>query len=113
MWWCRVRPRADWDTTRAWCRAFAEAMAAEQPGQIRLRGCRRSSGAGASWWTGCATALGLDRRRFLSPRARPGATVATPLAWREVTETLDPAAFTIATVPQRLGEAEARPLDGL
>ncbi len=47
-----------------------------------------------------------------SARAFTGATVSTPLDWDEVHLALDPAVFTIESVPSRL-QVHADPLDGL
>lgn len=39
-----------------------------------------------------------------SPRALPAATVSTPLTWDELEACVDPAAFTVRSVPQRLAD---------
>jgi bifunctional non-homologous end joining protein LigD len=103
-----IEPGADWNTTRTWCRAFAEAMAAEFPDRIvaSVPKARRTGRILVDW---LRNGLGATAVASFSPRARPGATVATPLAWREVTARLDPASFTLATVPKRLARLKRDP----
>jgi bifunctional non-homologous end joining protein LigD len=48
--------------------------------------------------------LGKSVAGVYAARARPGATVSTPLRWHELTDDLDPRSFTIRTVPQRVRE---------
>ena len=106
-----VVTEADWDTVRAWCRAFAEAMEADMPEQFvaSVPKARRSGRILVDW---LRNGLGSTAVGSFSPRARAGATVATPVTWKEVTPKLDPAAFNIATVPQRLARLKADPWDG-
>ncbi len=44
-----------------------------------------------------------------SPRARDGAPVAVPITWEELAKGVDPAAWTMLTVPRRLAQLEADP----
>jgi bifunctional non-homologous end joining protein LigD len=106
-----VTPGADWDATRAWCRGFAEAMAADSPDRYvsRLPKAEREGKILVDW---LRNGLGSTAVASFSPRARPGATVATPLAWREVTAKLDPAGFTLASVPARLSRQRTDPWQG-
>ncbi len=100
-----VRTRADWSAVRAWCRQFAERMEREAP-KSYVASTRKNRRAGRILVDWLRNGLGSTAIASYAPRARPGATVATPLAWREVTEALDPAAFTIRTVPARLRRAD-------
>jgi bifunctional non-homologous end joining protein LigD len=104
-------PGADWDHVRAWSRAFAEAMERDFPDRFvaSVPKAKRTGKILVDW---LRNGLGSTAVASFSPRARTGATVATPVTWREVTAKLDPAAFTLATVPKRLARLKQDPWAG-
>src|SRR5204863_10132409 len=67
----------------------------------------------AEWWKAKRRAVLIDSNQngegktiasVYSVRPRAGAPVSTPLRWEEVDESLDPAAFTIDVVRQRIAQ---------
>ena len=106
-----VLPGPDWDAVRAWCRAFAEAMEAEFPDRFvaSVPKARREGRILVDW---LRNGLGSTAIGSFSPRARAGAPVATPVTWKEVTPKLDPASFTLLTIPKRLAKLKADPWEG-
>jgi bifunctional non-homologous end joining protein LigD len=121
--WCRttggkglhvvvpLRPDADWEAAKPFCRAFAEEMAREFPERYlaHLKIADRRGRILVDW---LRNGLGATAVASFCPRARPGATVATPLDWSEVTPALDPAAFTVLSVPTRLAKLRKDPWAG-
>lgn len=106
-----LRPEAGWDRVREFAHAIARAMEAEAPERFvsSVPKAKRRGRILVDWLRNGAGATAICS---YSPRARPGATVATPLAWHEVTAKLDPAGFTIATVPARLAKQKRDPWAG-
>ena len=100
-----IRTDADWSTIRAWSRRFAEGMERDAP-ELYVSTTRKSRRTGRILIDWLRNGLGSTAIASYSPRARPHATVATPLSWREVTAALDPARFTIKTIPQRILRAD-------
>jgi bifunctional non-homologous end joining protein LigD len=121
--WCRtsggkglhvvvpLRDAPDWDATRAWCRGFAEALEREKPALYvaSVPKARRRGKILIDW---LRNGLGSTAIASFSPRARPHATVAVPVSWREVGAKLDPQAFTVHSVPARLAKLRTDPWDG-
>ena len=103
-----LRPEAGWDRVKPFCRAFAETLAEEAPKRFlaHLKIADRQGRILIDW---LRNGLGSTAVGSYSPRARAGAGVATPLDWSEVTARLDPARFTIGTVPARLRTLNAEP----
>jgi bifunctional non-homologous end joining protein LigD len=106
-----LKPGANWDAVREFAHGIARAMEAAEPDRFvsSVPKAKRRGRILVDW---LRNGVGATAICSYSPRARPGATVATPLAWREVTAKLDPAAFTIATVPQRLAKQKQDPWGG-
>ena len=106
-----IRTRTGWDDVRAWCRAFAEAMERDAPDRYLSRTAKKARD-GRILVDWLRNGLGSTAIASYSPRARPGAGVATPLAWREVTPKLDPRQFNLRTIPARLRKQKADPWAG-
>jgi bifunctional non-homologous end joining protein LigD len=103
-----LQPGAGWPAVRDWCHAFAQRLEAEQP-QRFVASVPKQKRRGRILVDWLRNGLGATAVASFSPRARPGAGVATPLAWREVTPALDPMAFTLRTVPGRLQRQRSDP----
>jgi bifunctional non-homologous end joining protein LigD len=106
-----LKPEADWDSARAWCKGFAEAASEAAPDRY-LAHVKIADRRGRILIDWLRNGLGSTAVASFCPRARPGARVATPLAWREVTPKLDLAAFTVETVPERLRRLKVDPWEG-
>jgi bifunctional non-homologous end joining protein LigD len=106
-----LKPEADWGVAKPFCRAFAEAMSQEEPDRFlaHLKIADRHGRILVDW---LRNGLGATAIASFSPRARPGATVAVPVTWQEVTPKLDPSAYTVRTVPERLAKLKADPWNG-
>jgi bifunctional non-homologous end joining protein LigD len=97
-----LRRRQDSNTVRTWAGELAERVAAELPDQLTTswrkegRGGRVLVDAARNTYAQTAVAP-------YAVRAKPGAPVATPLAWEELSDPeLSPQRWTLATVPERL-----------
>jgi bifunctional non-homologous end joining protein LigD len=98
----------NWDTVRAFCRSFAEAASAANPDRY-LAHVKIADRRGRVLIDWLRNGLGSTAVASFCPRARTGAGVATPLAWKEVNPKLDLQAFTLKTVPGRLAKLKADP----
>lgn len=103
-----VAPTLGWDDVKQFTKAFAEEFARRHPERYTSKITKVSRRGRVfidylrNQWD--ATAIGA-----YSARAKPGATVSVPVAWEEVTPALDPAAFTVRSVPHRLAALHADP----
>jgi len=96
-----LTPKHGWPTIKAFARAVAQSMEHDAPGRF-VANMSKEKRKGRIFVDYLRNELTATAVAPYAVRARPGATVATPLAWSELTTDLKPADFTIVTVPRRL-----------
>ncbi len=106
-----LRPERGWDEARSFSRRFAEDLSQLRP-DLYLSTVKKADRRGRILIDWLRNGLGSTAVASFCPRARPGAGVATPLAWQEVTPTLDPARWTLKNIPDRLAKLREDPWAG-
>ena len=103
-----IEPVTEWRAAKAFAKAFSEVMAADSPERYltRISKAERSGRIFIDYLRNDPTSTAVGP---YSTRSRPGAPVATPLEWDEVGPELDPKAFTVATVPERVRALRREP----
>ncbi|HYH64098.1 MAG TPA: non-homologous end-joining DNA ligase [Urbifossiella sp.] len=100
-----------YDEARAWALAVAGRVTEALPDRATVD-IRKAKRGGRVYLDVLQNARGHHAVPPYVLRAVPGATVSTPLHWREVTADLDPGAFTMKKVLARFARQKADPLAG-
>jgi bifunctional non-homologous end joining protein LigD len=103
-----VLPDLEWDAVKDFCKRFAERIVADDPGHF-VATMSKQKRAGKIFVDYLRNGRGATFIAPYSTRARPGAPVATPLAWDELEAGLDPAKFDLRRVPLRLARLKVDP----
>ncbi len=103
-----IRRDLSFDRAKELTHGIAELMAEREPDRYttNIRKAKRKGRIFVDYLRNAQTATAIGS---YSTRARPGAPVATPLHWNELTPDLDPNDFNLRTVPDRLENLEEDP----
>ncbi|MFC7052100.1 DNA ligase D [Hansschlegelia quercus] len=106
-----LTPSAGWDETKAFCKAMADSMSADEPEKY-VSVVSKAKRGGKILVDYLRNGRGATAVAPYSTRARPGAAVSAPLTWDELGPAIGPAYFTVSTMPTRLASLQRDPWEG-
>ncbi len=103
-----IERRHEWREVKTFAKKLAESLATDAPDRFltRISKAERRQRIFIDYLRNDPTSTAVAP---YSTRARAGAPVAMPIAWEELSSTLDPASFNITTVPGYLDERRSDP----
>ncbi|MCJ1900623.1 DNA ligase D [Paracoccus versutus] len=106
-----LRPQAEWPAVKAFTKALADAMAADDPGRY-VSTISKARRRGRILIDYLRNQRGATAVAAYSTRARPGAAVSAPLRWDELDAGIGPAWFTLQNMPTGVATLGSDPWDG-
>jgi bifunctional non-homologous end joining protein LigD len=107
-----IRRGPEWDEVKAFTKAVVEQMEREDP-SLYTTNMGKAHRRGKIFLDYLRNGRNATFIAPYSPRAREGAPVAVPITWEELARGVDPASFTVTTVPRRLAQLERDPWEGI
>jgi len=107
-----LNPGCDWDLTKRFAKGFADALAQSEP-QRFLATATKSLRNKRIFVDYLRNGRGATAVASYSLRARPGAPVALPIAWGDLSKLQRADAFTIKDVPAKLRRRRKDPWAGI
>ena len=106
-----ARESANWDLLKEFASLVAHTLEAQHPDRY-IATMSKSKRRGKVFIDYLRNQRGATAVASYSPRARVGATVATPIAWRELSDSLTNRDFTVQNILQRLKRQKSDPWKG-
>jgi len=106
-----LKPRADWDTAKAFAEAVCERCAEKNPQGLTLNMSKQAR-RGKVFLDYLRNGRGATAVASYTVRAKPGATVATPVRWEDLGASLTADRYTLDNLPRRLASLRRDPWEG-
>lgn len=104
--------RHDWDEAKAFCKQVADTIVAAAPNQYTAN-MSKAARHGKIFLDYLRNGRGATAVVPYSTRSRPGATVSTPLTWKELSPRIKSEQFTVRNLRQRLARLARDPWEGI